>query len=379
MQISLTEEQKMLRQTVREFAEKELARDVRERDAEERFPKEQVQQMAALGFLGIQVAEKYGGGGMDTISYCILIEELSRVDASAGVIASVNNSLVCAGLEQFGSEAQKQKYLVPLASGKKLGAFCLSEPSTGSDASALQTTAVRDGDHWVLSGTKNWITNGTQADVYLVFATEDKTAGYKGVRCLIVDRSTPGFSVGKKEKKLGIRSSDTCSLQFDNCRVPAVNMLGEPRHGFRIALTILDGGRIGIAAQALGIARGAFEEAVKYAKEREQFGQPLSKFQAIQFMLADMDVRIRAARLLIYDAAIAKDSGLDYEAAAARAKLYASETAMFCADRAVQIHGGYGYIRDYPVERYLRDAKITEIYEGTSEIQKIVIARHLLM
>ncbi len=378
MDFQYTEEHLMLRQTVRDFAERELAPDARERDAEERFPYEQVKKMGELGFMGIQVDPRYGGGGMDTVSYAILIEELSRVDASAGVICSVNNSLVCFGLEAFGNEMQKRTYLTPLAKGEKLGAFCLSEPGSGSDASALKTSARRDGDFWVINGTKNFITNGVNADVYIVFATEDPSAGYKGVRAIIVERETPGVKIGKKEKKLGIRSSDTASVIFDNCRVPLHNLLGEPEKGFRIALTILDCGRIGIAAQALGIAVAAFEAAVQYAKERQQFGRPIAKFQAIQFMLAEMDVRIHAARWLIYHAATLKDRGEPYEAAASRAKLFASQTAMFCADRAVQIHGGYGYIKDYPVERFLRDAKITEIYEGTSEIQKLVIARHVL-
>jgi alkylation response protein AidB-like acyl-CoA dehydrogenase len=378
MDFSLTEEQLLIQQTVREFAENELAADARERDAEERFPKEQVKKMGELGFMGMMVDPQYGGGGMDTISYCIMVEELSRVDASAGVIASVNNSLVCAGLERFATEGQKHKFLTPLAKGEKLGSFCLSEPSTGSDASALQTTATRDGDDWILNGTKNWITNGTQADVYLVFATEDKTMGYKGVHCIIVERGTAGFSIGKKEKKLGIRSSDTCSLIFEQCRVPAVNLLGKPNKGFSVALFILDGGRIGIAAQALGIAVASLEAAANYARERKQFGKSLAEFQAIQFMLAEMEVKINAARLLIYQAATLKDKDERFSTAAAKAKLYASRTAMFCADKAVQIHGGYGYIKDYPVERYLRDAKITEIYEGTSEIQKLVIAREVL-
>ncbi|MCA9740428.1 MAG: acyl-CoA dehydrogenase [Deferribacteres bacterium] len=378
MDFSLSEEQLMIRQTTREFAEKELAADARERDAEERFPKEQVKKMGELGFMGIMVDPKYSGGGMDTVSYCIMIEELSRVDASAGVIASVNNSLVCAGIEKFGTETQKQAFLAPLAAGKKLGSFCLSEPSTGSDASALQTTATRDGDDWIINGTKNWITNGTQADTYLVFATEDKSQGSHGVHCFMVERGTPGFSIGKKEKKLGIRSSDTCSLIFEQCRVPNANMLGEPNKGFRVAMFILDGGRIGIAAQALGIAVASLEAAVKYAKEREQFGRPIASFQAIQFMLAEMDMEVNAARLLIYRAAAQKDRGERFSNAAAMAKLHASKTAMFCADKAVQIHGGVGYTKDYPVERYLRDAKITEIYEGTSEIQKLVVARDLI-
>lgn len=378
MDFSYTEEQLMIRQTVREFAEKELAPDARERDAEERFPKEQVKKMGGLGFMGMMIDPQYGGGGMDSISYCIMVEELSRIDASAGVIASVNNSLVCAGIMEFGTEAQKQKFLVPLASGKKLGSFCLSEPSTGSDASALQTTATRDGDFWILNGTKNWITNGKQADTSLVFATEDKTMGYKGVHCIIVERGMAGFSISKKEKKLGIRSSETCSLIFEQCRVPAANLLGRPNKGFSVAMFILDGGRIGIAAQALGIAVASLEAAANYAKERKQFGKSLAEFQAVQFMLAEMEVKINAARLLIYQAASIKDKGERFSTAAAKAKLYASRTAMFCADKAVQIHGGYGYIKDYPVERYLRDAKITEIYEGTSEIQKLVVARDVL-
>lgn len=378
MDFNFTEEHLLLRQTVRDFAENELARDAKERDTEERFPKEHVAKMGELGFMGIEIDPKYGGGGMDAVSYSIMVEELSRVDASAGVIASVNNSLVCYGLETFGTEEQKQKYLIPLAQGKKLGAFCLSEPGSGSDASNMHTVCKREGDTWIVNGTKNFITNGANADVYIVFATEDMNAGHKGVRCLIVEREFPGFRVGKKEKKLGIRSSDTVSLSFENCIVPAANLMGEPHHGFRIALSILDAGRIGIASQALGIAVGAFEAAVKYAKERRQFGRPIASFQALQFMLAEMETRIRAARWLIYEAAQRKDSGQDFAVAAARAKLYASETAMFCADRAVQIHGGYGYIKDYPVERFLRDAKITEIYEGTSEIQKIVIARNIV-
>lgn len=379
MDFSYTEEQKMLRKMVREFAENELAPDARERDREERFPDAQVKKMGELGFLGIYVDPKWGGGGMDMISYCIMMEELSRVDASAGVVASVNNSLICAGLEKFGTEAQKEKYLRPLAKGEKLGAFCLSEPSTGSDASALKTTAVLKGDKYIINGAKNFITNGTKSQVYLVFATLDVNSSYKGVRCFIIERDTPGFTIGKKEKKLGIRSSDTCSLNFDQCAIPAENLLGERDDGFSIALTVLDGGRIGIASQALGIASGAFDAAVKYAKEREQFGKPISSFQAIQFMLAEMEIKIEAARLLIYKSASLRDAGENYSIASARAKLFASETAMFCADKAVQIHGGYGYIKDYPVERFLRDAKITEIYEGTSEIQKLVVARDVLV
>ncbi|KAA3616424.1 MAG: acyl-CoA dehydrogenase [Calditrichaeota bacterium] len=378
MDFTYTEEQEMVRQTVRDFAENELAKDARERDAEEKFPTAHVKKMGELGFMGLQVSPQWGGGGMDTIAYSILIEELSRVDASAGVIASVNNSLVCYGLEKYGTEEQKEKYLRPLAAGEKLGAFCLSEPATGSDASAMLTTSVRDGEDWIINGTKNFITNGTQAKVHIVFATEDKASGYAGVRCIIVDSDTPGFIVGRKEKKLGIRSSDTCSIILENCRVPQKNTLGSPEKGFSLAMNILNKGRIGIASQALGIAVGAFDAAVAYSKERVQFGKPIAAQQAIQFMIAEMDVRIHASRYLIYDAASRKDRGLDFSMASARAKLYAAETAMFCADKAVQIHGGYGYIKDYPVERFMRDAKITEIYEGTSEIQKVVISRGVL-
>ena len=379
MEFKYTKEQLLLRQTVRDFAENELAKDARERDAEEKFPGEHVKKMGELGFMGIEVDPKYGGGGMDTVAYSILIEELSRVDASVGVIASVNNSLVCYGIEHFGTEDQKRNYLVPLAKGEKLGCYCLSEPGTGSDASNLQTTCVHDGDSWIINGAKNFITNGAHADVAIVFATEDKSAGYHGVRCFIVDANTPGLEVGRKEKKLGIRSSDTVSLNFDNCRVPAGNLLGEAQRGFRIALEILDAGRIGIASQALGIAAGSLAAAAKYAKERRQFGKALAALQAIQFMLAEMQTRITASRWLIYEAAYLKGSGQHFAAAAARAKLFAAETAMFCADKAVQIHGGAGYLKDYPVERFLRDAKITEIYEGTSEIQKLVIAREALL
>ncbi len=378
MDFNLTEEQKHIRNEVRRFAEAELAPDAAERDAEERFPEKQVKKLGELGYLGIGVDPKYGGGGADTISYVLLIEELSRVDASAGVIASVNNSLVCHGLERYGTEAQKQKYLVPLATGKALGAYCLSEPGSGSDASNLQTVARREGDGYVLNGTKNFITNGTKADYFIVFATIDKTAGYKGVCTFITEKTMSGFSIGKKEKKLGIRSSDTAMLNFDNVKVPAANLLGEERKGFPIALNILDAGRIGIAAQALGIARASFEAAVKYAKERKQFGEAIINFQALQFMLADMSTEIDAARLLIYQAAAKKDTGEKYSVEAAKAKLYASRVAVDCAVKAVQIFGGAGYTKDYPVERFMRDAKITEIYEGTSEIQKLVIGRSLI-
>jgi len=378
MNFTLTEEQKHIRDEVRRFAETELAPDAAERDAEEKFPERQIKKLGELGFMGIGVDPKYGGGGADTISYVLLIEELSRVDASVGVIVSVNNSLVCHGIERYGTEEQKQKYLVPLATGKALGAYCLSEPGTGSDASNLQTTTRREGDHYILSGTKNFITNGTQADYFIVFATIEKAAGYKGVCAFITEKTMPGFSVGKKEKKLGIRSSDTAVLNFDNVKAPAANLLGEERKGFPIALNILDAGRVGIAAQALGIARAAFEAAVKHAKERKQFGQAIIEFQALQFMLADMSTEIDAARLLIYQAAAKKDAGEKYSVEAAKAKLYASRVAVDCAVKAVQIFGGAGYTKDYPVERFMRDAKITEIYEGTSEIQKLVIGRSLI-
>ncbi len=378
MHLGLTEEQRMIQRTAREFAETELARDVAERDRDERFPEDHVSKLAELGFMGMMVAEKYGGAGLDTISYVIAVEELSRVDASTGVIVSVNNSLVCHGIENFGTEEQKQKYLVPLARGEKLGAYCLSEPGSGSDASGLQTMAVDRGDHYVLNGAKNFITNGVHAETYIVFATVDRSLGHKGVTAFLVERGFPGFRVGKKEEKLGIRSSDTASLVFEDCVVPKENRLGEVGEGFHIALNILDGGRIGIAAQAVGIAQGALDASVKYAKEREQFGRPLGKFQAIQFMLADMETRIQASRLLTYDAAWRKDQDLPYGPAASKAKLAASETAVWCSIKAVQIYGGYGYLKDYPVERYMRDAKITEIYEGTSEIQRLVIARSLL-
>ena len=378
MDFTLTEEQKHIRDEVRRFAKSELAPDAAERDAEERFPEKQINKLGELGFMGIGVDPKYGGGGADTISYVLLIEELSRIDSSVGVIVSVNNSLVCHGIEQFGTEEQKQKYLVPLATGKALGAYCLSEPGTGSDAGNLQTTVRRDGDYYILNGTKNFITNGLHADHFIVFATIDKAAGHKGVCAFITEKTMAGFSVGKKEKKLGIRSSDTAMLNFDNVNVPAKNLLGEERKGFNIAMNILDAGRIGIAAQALGIARASLEAAVQYAKERIQFGQPIINFQALQFMLADMATEIDAARWLIYRAAAKKDAGEKYSVESAKAKLYASRVAVDCAVKAIQVFGGAGYTKDYPVERYMRDAKITEIYEGTSEVQKLVIGRSLI-
>lgn len=378
MDFNLTDEQKQIREEIRRFAENELAPDAAERDEHEKFPHRQVKELGRLGYLGINTSPQYGGQGADMISYAIVIEELSRVDASTGAIVSVNNSLVCYGLELFGSDYLKQIHLIPLAKGELLGAYCLSEPGSGSDASNMQTTVRREGDSYVINGAKNFITNGVNADRFIVFATIDKAAGHRGVCAFLVEKNSPGFSVGKKEKKLGIRSSDTAMLNFDNVKVPAENLLGQERKGFNIAMKILDCGRIGIAAQALGIAQSALEAATKYAKERVQFGQPIAEFQAIQFMLADMATHIAAARLLVYHAAAIKDEGRDYATAAAQAKLYASHVAVDCAVKAVQIYGGAGYLKDYPVERIMRDARITEIYEGTSEIQKLVIARSLL-
>lgn len=378
MDFNLTDEQKQIREEIRRFAENELAPDAAERDEHEKFPHRQVKELGRLGYLGINTSPQYGGQGADMISYAIVIEELSRVDASTGAIVSVNNSLVCYGLELFGSDYLKQTHLIPLAKGELLGAYCLSEPGSGSDASNMQTTVRREGDSYVINGTKNFITNGVNADRFIVFATIDKAAGHRGVCAFLVEKNSPGFSVGKKEKKLGIRSSDTAMLNFDDVKVPAENLLGQERKGFNIAMKILDCGRIGIAAQALGIAQSALEAATKYAKERVQFGQPIAEFQAIQFMLADMTTHIAAARLLVYHAAAIKDEGRDYATAAAQAKLYASHVAVDCAVKAVQIYGGAGYLKDYPVERIMRDARITEIYEGTSEIQKLVIARSLL-
>ncbi len=378
MDFKLTDEQKQIRDEIRRFAETEIAPDAAARDEQEKFAEQPIKKLGELGYMGMTVSAEYGGQGADTITYTLVVEELSKVDASVGVALSVNNSLICYGLEKFGNEAQKQKYLVPLATGKALGAYCLSEPGTGSDAGNMQTVAEKQGDHYIINGAKNFISNGIHADYLIVFATMDKKAGTKGVCAFIVERSFPGVFVGKKEKKLGIRSSDTAMLNFDSVKVPAANLLGDERKGFAIALSILDVGRIGIAAQALGIAGAALEAAVKYAKERQQFGQPIIDFQAIHFTLADMATEIEAARLLIYQAAVAKDTGEKFSVPAATAKLYASRVAVDCAVKAVQIFGGAGYLKDYPVERYMRDAKITEIYEGTSEIQKLVIARSLM-
>jgi alkylation response protein AidB-like acyl-CoA dehydrogenase len=378
MNFTLSEEHQMIRQAARDFAQQELLPDVVERDDAQRFPTEQVRKMGELGFLGMMVDPKYGGSGMDTLSYALVMEELSKIDASASVIVSVNNSLVCWGLEAFGSEEQKQKYLVPLAKGEKIGAFCLSEPEAGSDATSQKTTAVDKGDHYVLNGTKNWITNGGTASTYLVIAQTDPEKGHKGINCLIVEKDMEGFEIGPKENKLGIRSSDTHSLNFNDVIVPKENRVGEDGFGFKFAMKTLSGGRIGIASQALGIAAGAYELSKKYSKERKAFGTEIKNHQAIAFKLADMHTRIEAARNLVYRAAWDKDQGNNYDLSSAMAKLYASDVAMWATVEAVQVHGGNGYVKDYHVERMMRDAKITQIYEGTSEIQKIVISRSIL-
>ncbi len=378
MNFQLTEEHLAVQEAAREFANNELLPGVIDRDTEARFPLEQIQKMGELGFLGMMVDPAYNGGGMDTISYVIAMEELSKIDASASVSMSVNNSLVCWGLEKYGTEEQKQKYLTRLASGEILGAFCLSEPEAGSDATSQRTSAELAGDHYILNGTKNWITNGSTASVYLVIAQTDASKGHKGISVFIVEKGWDGFAIGKKEDKLGIRGSDTHSLMFTDVKVPIENRIGEEGFGFTFAMETLNGGRIGIAAQALGIASGAYELALAYSKERKAFGKPISQHQAIQFKLADMATQIEAARLLVYKAAWLKDQGEDYAHASAMAKLYASEVAMNVAIEAVQVHGGYGYVKEYHVERLMRDAKITQIYEGTSEIQRIVISRGIL-
>lgn len=378
MNFRFTETHLMIRDTARQFANDELAPTVLERDEKEEFPYDAVKKMSELGFMGMMVSEQYGGAGLDTISYVLALEEIGKVDASACVIMSVNNSLVCWGLESFGTEEQKQKYLVDLASGKKLGAFALSEPEAGSDATNQRTTATRDGDEYVINGTKNFITSGAHADIVLVMASTDRSKGARGVSAFIVEKGTPGFSVAKKEKKMGIRSSDTVSLAFEDCRIPVVNRIGEEGFGMKFALKTLDGGRIGIATQALAIAEASLNASIKYSKERKAFEKPISELQAIQFKLAEMATDIEAARHLILHAASLKDNNQPYATEAAMAKLFASKISVRCALEAVQIHGGYGYIREYHVERYLRDSKITEIYEGTSEIQKMVISRALL-
>lgn len=378
MNFQLSEEHLMIQKVARDFAQNELLPGVIERDEKQYFPDELVKRMGELGFLGMMVDPKYDGGGMDTISYVLVMEELSKVDASASVMVSVNNSLVCWGLETFGNEEQKEKYLKPLARGEQIGAFCLSEPEAGSDATSQRTTAIDCGDYYLLNGTKNWITNGGRASTFLVMAQTDKEKGHRGINCLIVEKGMEGFSIGPKEQKLGIRGSDTHSLQFNDVKVPKKNRIGEDGFGFKFAMKTLSGGRIGIAAQALGIASGAYELALKYAKVRKAFGKEIINHQAIQFKLADMATQIDAARLLCLKAAYEKDMGLDYTLSASMAKLYASKVANYVASEAIQIHGGNGYVKEYHVERLFRDAKITEIYEGTSEIQKIVISRNLI-
>jgi alkylation response protein AidB-like acyl-CoA dehydrogenase len=378
MDFNLTEEHKMIRDAARDFANNELLSGVIDRDEGQIFPAEQVKKMGALGFLGMMVSPKYGGGGMDTVSYVLAMEEISKVDASAAVIMSVNNSLVCWGLETYGTEAQKEKYLTKLTSGEMLGAFCLSEPEAGSDATSQRTTAIDKGDYYLLNGTKNWITNGNSASVHLVIAQTNVEKGHNGINAFIVEKDTEGFIVGQKENKLGIRGSDTHSIMFNDVKVPKENRIGEDGFGFTFAMKTLSGGRIGIAAQALGIASGAYELSLAYSKERKAFGKEISKHQAIAFKLADMATEIDAARLLCLRAAWLKDNNENYDKEGAMAKVFASETAMKTTTEAVQVHGGYGFVKEYHVERLMRDAKITQIYEGTSEIQRIVISRFIL-
>ena len=378
MDFNLTEEHMMIRDAARDFAQTELLPGVIERDNTQTFPDELVRKMGELGFMGIMVDPKYGGSGMDTLSYVLIMEELSKIDASASVMVSVNNSLVCYGLESYGTEAQKQKYLTKLATGEQIGAFCLSEPEAGSDATSQATTAIDQGDHYILNGTKNWITNGGRSDVYLVIAQTDREKGHRGINAFIIEKGMPGFEIGPKEDKLGIRGSDTHTLQFNDVRVPKENRIGEDGFGFKFAMKTLSGGRIGIAAQALGIASGAYELALKYSKERKAFGTEICNHQAIAFKLADMYTEIEAARMLVMKSAWDKDQGNNYDMSSAMAKLYASKVAMEQTVEAVQIHGGNGFVKEYHVERLMRDAKITQIYEGTSEIQKIVISRGVL-
>lgn len=378
MNFSLTEEQKMIQEMARDFAEKEVAPSAVERDKNSEFPTEIIKKMGELGLMGMMVDPKYDGAGMDTVSYCVAMMEISKVDAAVGVIMSVNNSLVNFGLQEWGSEFIKEKYLKPLARGEKLGAFALSEPEAGSDATHQQTTAVKDGDHWILNGMKNWITNGSTADYYVVMAQTDKEKRHHGITAFLVEKGLPGFTHGVPEDKLGIKSSDTCSLSFDDCRVPEENILWEVGKGFNYAMNTLNGGRFGIASQAVGIAMASYEASVKYAKQRKAFGTEIANHQAIQFKIADMATNTEAARLLTLQAAGLRDEGKPYIKEASMAKLFSSEVAVKNALEAIQIHGGYGYVREYLVERYLRDAKITEIYEGTSEIQRIIIGRQVL-
>jgi alkylation response protein AidB-like acyl-CoA dehydrogenase len=378
MYFTLTEEQMAVREAARDFARLELLPGVIDRDKEMKFPKEQVKKMAEMGFLGMMVSPDYGGGGMDTISYVLAMEEISKIDNSCSVIMSVNNSLVCWGLEKMGTEAQKQKYLSKLATGEWLGCFCLSEPEAGSDATSQKTMAVDCGDHYLLNGTKNWITNGGSSDIHLVMAQADPSKGSRGICTFIVEASWPGVTIGAKEDKLGIRASDTHTLMYTDVKVPKENLLGPAGDGFKFAMKTLTGGRIGIASQALGIAAGAYELALNYSQERKTFGKPISKHQAIAFKLADMATEVEASRLMVHRAAWMKDQGMDFAVAASMAKLFASDVAMRQTVEAVQIHGGYGYVKEYHVERLMRDAKITQIYEGTSEVQRIVISRAIL-
>lgn len=378
MNFDFTEDQLIIQESAREFAQAEIAPSSVQRDINAEFPAEIIKKLGELGFMGMIVSPKYGGAGLDTICYVLALIEICKVDASVGVIMSVNNSLVCAGLEKYGSDYIKENFLTPLAKGEKLGAFALSEPEAGSDATQQKTTAEKKDEYYILNGMKNWITNGKNADYYLVMAATDKEKGHHGISTIVVEKGTEGFGQGKKEDKLGIRSSDTCSLTFENCKVPVKNLVWEEGKGFNFAMNILNGGRIGIAAQAIGIAEASLEASIKYSKERKAFGTEISNFQAIQFKLSDMSVKVNAAKMLIFKAAALKDKGEKYFKEAAMAKLYASKIAVECALDAIQIHGGYGYVREYLVERYLRDAKITEIYEGTSEIQKMVIARAIL-
>ncbi|MGE5445477.1 MAG: acyl-CoA dehydrogenase [Ignavibacteriales bacterium] len=374
----LTDEQQMIRDVARDFAQNEIKPVAAELDREGRFPADLVKKMGELGFMGIFIPDEYGGSGMDTLSYVLALEEICKACASTGVIMSVNNSLVCDPIYEFGTEEQKKKYLPLLAKGEKLGCFSLSEPAAGSDAGSIRTTAVRDGKHYVINGTKNWVTNGPEANVIVLFTSVDLSKKHRGITAFIVDKETPGIVVGKVEHKLGIKASGTSQLIFEDCRVPIENRLSEEGGGFKIAMQTLDGGRIGIGTQAVGIAQAALEQSVRYSQERESFGKQISKFQAIQFMIADMAIRIEAARLLVWQAARMKDKKMKFTKQSAMAKVFASETAMWVTTKAIQIHGGYGYTTDYPVERHFRDAKITEIYEGTSEIQRIVIADQVL-
>ena len=378
MNFELSEEHLSVKEAARDFAQNVLKPGVIERDDKQEFPTEQIKELGELGFMGMMVSPEYGGSGMDTLSYVLAMEEISKVDASTSVCMSVNNSLVCWGIEKYGTEEQKQKYLIPLASGQKIGAFCLSEPEAGSDATSQKTSAIDMGDHYLLNGTKNWITNGSSASIYIVMAQTNAEAGHKGINAFIIERGMEGFIVGAKEDKLGIRGSDTHTLLFNDVKVPKENRIGEDGFGFSFAMKVLSGGRIGIAAQALGIAAGGLELSTAYSKERKAFGKEIYKHQAIAFKLADMATEVEAARLLVYKSALDKDQGKNFDQSSAMAKLYASKVAMEQTVEAVQIHGGYGFVKEYHVERLMRDAKITQIYEGTSEVQKIVISRGIL-